>query len=230
MNILDVLGDTPDLQWRIARVKRINVGPPYTVDLVMGTTAESEATIATILGASVIADYAPVIGQVVQVLVHTKIGALVLGPLRTAAPPPVVTLPELPRVSQFYGGDAPYNITATDSGSRQNLGGTTMTNPDTSRYILARGDYNAWSTIGAGNAGYLHSLVTGATAALNVGDARLPESLYMDQKGAMMFTIAPGATVTYRATAYKANTSSAFSVNYLRVTITAINWRPNGTI
>lgn len=231
MNILDALANDAQVQWRIARIKRIYVGPPYNVDLVIGTNTEAEDTISTILGAAVLGTYAPVVNQVVHVLVHTRIGALVLGPVRTAAPVVPVVLPtDLPRMSQFYGGNAPYNVTTTDAGAKQNLGGTTFTNPDTTRWILCRGDVSSWSTTGVDVSGYLYPFVSGASAALTINDHRMNEEQYESQVGAMMFTVAPGATVTFRAQAYRSTTNAAFSVNYLRATVTPINWRPNGSI
>lgn len=229
-NLLDVLADTPSIQWRIARVKRIAVGPPYSVDLVMGTTAENEANISTILGAAVLGSYEPVVNEIVHVVVHARIGALVLGPARTAPPTPPVVLPELPRVSSFYGGNAPYNITSIDGNAKHNLGGTTMTNPDASRYILARGEISGWTTVGDNNVCYFAGGITGAYASINLSDHRLPENNYQTQYGAMLFTIAPKATVTFRGTASRYTVDTAVNINYLRVTIYAINWRTSGTI
>lgn len=230
MDLLDVLGDSPTLQWRIARVKTITAGPPYRVNLVIGSTTTPEADLSTITGATVLESYVPVVQDIVHVIMHTKIGALVLGPARSAPPVPAPVPVELPRVSQFYAGSTVYNITSTDGGVRHNLGAAQMVNPDATRYILARGDYNAWGNVGVSNAGYLHSLVSGHSGAINVADSRIENDNYTSQYGAQYFTIAPKATVTFRGTAYRANDNSAYTVGYLRVTITAINWRPNGSI
>lgn len=230
MDLLDVLADSPSVEWRIARVKTIVAGPPYRVNLVMGSTTESEAGISTITGATVLESYVPVVQDIVHVIVHTRIGALVLGPARSAPPTPPPAVVELPRVSQFYAGSTVYNITSTDGAVRHNLGAAQMTNPDATRYILARGDYNAWGNVGVTNAGYLHSLVSGHSGAINVADSRIENDDYTSQYGAQYFTIAPKATATFRGTAYRANTDSTYTVAYLRVTITAINWRPNGSI
>jgi hypothetical protein len=228
-NLLNVLADNPAVQWRVARVKTIKVGPPYSVDLVVGANTQDPNTIATIYGAAVLASYVPVLNDIVHVVVHARIGALVLGPARSAPPAPVVVPLELPRVSSFYGGNAPYTITSIGD-PIQNLGATTMTNPDPTRYILARGDLHSWASVGDNNVCYFDPSVSGAVGYIPMTDGRLPENQYSNQYASIVFTIAPKATATCRAQSYKLSAATAVTVNYLRVTITALSWRSNGTI
>ena len=130
--------------------------------------------------------------DIVHVLVHTSIGALVLGPAR--APPLHLRLLELPRVSQFYGGNAPYNITSTDGTAVQ----PRRHHDDQPRCDALHPGARGLQRLGqAGAARWLPPLPGHrfATAAIAVA-TRVPGDLHANQYGAQYFTIAPKATVT----------------------------------
>lgn len=78
MNLVDLLIPEAGLEWVVARVRRIH-SSPVLVDAILGEVGDDPSTTAEVRGAAVLGSYTPVVGDVVHILVHPAIGALVLG-------------------------------------------------------------------------------------------------------------------------------------------------------